>query len=128
MWQAGVQLEVCPGTFGLGKYSRSRMSVWEMDCSGKGSVVSPLRNNFLYFWDLCFLLLPSEGRRGVGRGWMHLLNSVSACLSLLHLKLGVKIRSISKVRNNPINSHVCDLHFTSYSLTSPHLLKVPFKK
>lgn len=72
------------------------MSVWEMDCSGKGSVVSPLRNNFLYFWDLCFLLLPSEGRRGVGRGWIHLLNSVSACLSLPTFEVGCKNQTYFK--------------------------------
>lgn len=63
------------------------MSVWEMDCSGKGSVVFRLRNNFLHFWDFCFLLLLLfilfffQGRTGVGRGWVHLLNSISGSVS-----------------------------------------------
>lgn len=59
------------------------MSVWEMDCSGKGSVVFRLRNNFLYFWDFCFLLLFLlffQGRTGVGRDWVYLLNSISESL------------------------------------------------
>ena len=58
------------------------MSVWEMDCSGKGSVVFRLRNNFLHFWDSCFLLFFFQGRTGVGRSWVHLVYSISGCLSV----------------------------------------------
>lgn len=65
------------------------MSVWEMDCSGKGSVVFRLRNNFLHFWDSCFLLLFFfQGRTGVGRGLVHLLCSVSGCLSVPTFEVG----------------------------------------
>lgn len=68
------------------------MSVWEMDCSGKGSVVFRLRNNFLHFWDSCFLLLPPpaapQSRTGVGRGWVHLLYSISGVLSICEFEVG----------------------------------------
>lgn len=75
------------------------MSVWEMDCSGKGSVVFRLRNNFLHFWDSCFLLLlllffSRAEQELAGVGYTCCILSLSVCL-FLHLKLGVEIRSIS---------------------------------
>ena len=76
------------------------MSVWEMDCSGKGSVVFRLRNNFLHFWDSCFLLLffsrAEQELAGVGYTWCIL--SLGVCL-FLHLKMGVEIRSVLAVSN-----------------------------
>lgn len=80
------------------------MSVWEMDCSGKGSVVFRLRNNFLHFWDFCFLLLFffSQGRAGVGRGWVHLLNSISGCLCVSTFGIGSRNQiCFSQLGNGP---------------------------
>lgn len=90
MWQE-CSWKYIIGRFGLGKYSRSRMSVWEMDCSGKGSVVFRLRNNFLHFWGSCFLLLllRFQVRIGVGKAWVYLPYSLSGCLRHLKLRVGL---------------------------------------
>lgn len=69
------------------------MSVWEMDCSGKGSVVFRLRNNFLNFWDSFFRLFFFfffQGITGVGSGWVHLLCFISGCLSVSTFEVGSK--------------------------------------
>lgn len=66
------------------------MSVWEMDCSGKGSVVFRLRNNFLHFWGSYFLLLLCfQVRIEVGKAWVYLPNSLSGCLRHLKLRVGL---------------------------------------
>lgn len=78
------------------------MSVWEMDCSGKGSVVFRLRNNFLHFWDSCFLLLFFfSGYNRVGKSWVHLPYSVSGCLSET-FEVGSRNQiCFSQLRNGP---------------------------
>lgn len=79
------------------------MSVWEMDCSGKGSVVFRLRNNFLHFWDSCFLLLPPPPPPPraelelAGDGYTCCILSLGFYL-FVNLKLGVEIRSVLAVR------------------------------
>lgn len=76
------------------------MSVWEMDCSGKGSVVFRLRNNFLHFWTLAFFFFFSsffKDKTVLGRtGHICCILSLSVFL-LLCLKLGVKIMYFSQL-------------------------------
>lgn len=66
------------------------MSVWEMDCSGKGSVVFRLRNNFLHFWTLAFFFFSSffKDKTVLGRDWVHLLYSIFECLSAFMFEVG----------------------------------------
>lgn len=122
MWQE-CSWKYIIGRFGLGKYSRSRMSVWEMDCSGKGSVVFRLRNNFLHFWGSCFLLLLfffflKAEQELAGVGYTCPILSLGVCLR--HLKL--EVDHFSRLRNGPNKIAIpMTLQYTFYSLKLKHI-------